>query len=151
MGGVNMSDEYHDARAAVRCATDYILRWVEIANETHGVDIVYSLVYTTLWAGNVSHLRGRVYAEIDDIPPDAERRPITVRQVADSLGLPYETVRRRVVEMLKRGVAKKVGREGFIVSGEALARPEMVAGLKRSHASLMRFLRELKALGIEAT
>ncbi len=146
-----MSDEYHDARAAVRCATDYILRWVEIANEVHGVDIVYSLVYTTLWAGNVSHLRGRVYAEIDDIPPDEERRPITIRQVADSLGLPYETVRRRVVEMLKRGVAKKVGREGFIVPGEAHARPEMLHGLKRSHASLTRFLKELKALGIEAT
>ncbi|WP_425994350.1 hypothetical protein [Caulobacter sp. DWR1-3-2b1] len=146
-----MSDEYHDARATVRCATDYILRWVEIANETHGVDIVYSLVYTTLWAGNVSHLRGRVYAEIDDIPPDEERRPITIRQVADSLGLPYETVRRRVVEMLKRGVAKKVGRVGFIVPGAAHAQPEMITGLKRSHTSLMRFLKELKALGIEAS
>ncbi len=145
-----MSDEYHDARAAVRCATDYILRWVEIANEAHGIDIIYSLVYTTLWAGNVSHLRGKVYAEIDDIPPDEERRPITIRQVADSLGLPYETVRRRVVEMLKRGVAKKVGREGFIVPGEALARPEMVASLRRSHASLTRFLKELKTLGVEA-
>jgi len=146
-----MSDEYHDARAAVRCATDYILRWVEIANEAHGVDIIYSLVYTTLWAGNVSHLRGKVYAEIDDIPPDEERRPITIRQVADSLGLPYETVRRRVVEMLKRGVAKKVGREGFIVPGEALARPEMVTSLRRSHTSLTRFLKELKTLGVEAT
>ena len=146
-----MSDEYHDARAAVRCATDYILRWVEIANEIHGVDIIYSLVYTTMWAGNVSHLRGRVYAGINEIPPDEERRPITIRQVADSLGLPYETVRRRVVEMLKRGVVKKVGREGFIVPGEAHARPEMLNGLKRSHASLTRFLKELKALGIEAS
>lgn len=146
-----MSDDYHDARAASRCATDYILRWVEIANEAHGVDIVYSLVFTTMWAGNVSHLRGRVYAEIDDIPPDEERRPITIRQVADSLGLPYETVRRRVVEMLERGMAKKIGREGFIVPGSALARPEMVNSLKRSHHSLTRFLKELKTLGIEAT
>ncbi|WP_421739549.1 hypothetical protein [Caulobacter sp.] len=146
-----MSDEYHDARAAVRSATDYILRWVEIANETHGVDIVYSLVFTTLWAGNVSHLRGRTYAELDDVPPDEERRPITIRQVADSLGLPYETVRRRVVEMLKRGMARKVGREGFIVPGEALSRPEMVNSLKRSHGSLLRFLKDLKGLGIEVT
>ncbi len=146
-----MSDEYLDARAAVRSATDYILRWVEIANETHGVDIIYSLVFTTLWAGNVSHLKGRTYAGVDDIPPDEERRPITIRQVADSLGLPYETVRRRVVEMLKRGMARKVGREGFIVPGEALGRPEMVNSLKRSHGSLLRFLKDLKGLGIEVT
>jgi tRNA threonylcarbamoyladenosine modification (KEOPS) complex Pcc1 subunit len=146
-----MSDDYHDARAAVRSATDYILRWVEIANETHGVDIVYSLVFTTLWAGNVSHLRGRVYSEINDIPPDEERRPITIRQVADSLGLPYETVRRRVVEMIERGVVKKIGREGFIVPGEVHARPENLSALKRSHASLLRFLKELKVLGIDAT
>jgi hypothetical protein len=146
-----MSDEYLDARAAARSATDYLLRWVEIANEAHGVDIVYSLVFTTLWAGNVSHLRGRTYAQVEDIPPDDERRPITIRQVADSLGLPYETVRRRVVEMLKRGMAARVGREGFIVPFEALARPEIVNALKRSHTSLLRMLKELKALGIEAT
>ncbi|MBU4434736.1 MAG: hypothetical protein KKC14_10020 [Alphaproteobacteria bacterium] len=145
-----MSDEYHDARAATRSATDYLLRWVEIANEAHGVDILYSLVFTTLWAGNVSHLRGRTYAQLDEIPPDDERRPITIRQVADSLGLPYETVRRRVVEMLKRGMAVKVGREGFIVPLEALARPEIVNALKRSHTSLLRMLKELKSLGIEA-
>ncbi|MDI1363437.1 MAG: hypothetical protein PSX79_00965 [bacterium] len=126
-----MSDEYHDARAATRSATDYLLRWVEIANEAHGVDILYSLVFTTLWAGNVSHLRGRTYAQLDEIPP--------------------ETVRRRVVEMLKRGMAVKVGREGFIVPLEALARPEIVNALKRSHTSLLRMLKELKSLGIEAS
>ena len=146
-----VSDEYQDARAAARSATDYILRWVEIGKEAHGADIVYSLVFTTLWAGNVSHLRGRIYAEVDDVPPDDERRPITIRQVADSLGLPYETVRRRVVLMLKRGMARKVGREGFIVPGDALQRPEMINSLKRSHVSLLRFLKELKALGVEAS
>ncbi len=128
-----------------------MLRWVEIGNEAHGADIIYGLVYTTLWAGNVSHLRGRVYTEISDIPPDEERRPITIRQVADSLGLPYETVRRRFVEMIDRGVAKKVSREGFIIPSEVHARPEMVNSVRRSHASLMRFLKELKALGIEVS
>jgi len=147
-----MSDDYNVARAAARSATDYILRWVEIANEVHGADIIYSLVFTTLWAGNVSHLRGKeAYAEVEDLPPDEERRPITIRQVADSLGLPYETVRRRVVEMLDRGMARKVGREGFIVPVEALGRPELIHSLKRSHTSLLRFLKELKQLGVEAT
>jgi hypothetical protein len=145
-----MSEEYMNARAATRYATDYILRWVEIANEVHGSDLLYALVFTTLWAGNCSHIRGGVYAEVDDIPPDHERRPLTVRQVADSLGLPYETVRRRFVEMLEKGMAQRVGREGFIVPQSALSRPEVVQGLRRSHISLTRFLKELKTIGVEA-
>ncbi len=145
-----MSEEYVNARAATRYATDYILRWVEIANEVHGSDLLYALVFTTLWAGNCSHIRGVVYAEVDEIPPDHERRPLTVRQVADSLALPYETVRRRFVEMLEKGMAQRVGREGFIVPQSALARPEVVQGLRRSHISLTRFLKELKSIGVEA-
>jgi hypothetical protein len=145
-----MSEEYVNARAATRVATDYILRWVEIANEVHGSDLLYALVFTTLWAGNISHIRGNAYTEVDDIPPDHERRPLTVRQVADSLGLPYETVRRRFVEMLEKGMAQRVGREGFIVPASALARPEVVHGLRRSHVSLTRFLKELKTIGVEA-
>lgn len=145
-----MSEEYMNARAATRYATDYVLRWVEIANEVHGSDLLYALVFTTLWAGNCSHLRGGVYTELDDVPPDHERRPLTVRQVADSLGLPYETVRRRFVEMLEKGMAKRVGREGFIVPQSALVRPEVLNGLRRSHVSLTRFLKELKSIGVEA-
>ncbi len=145
-----MSEEYANARAASRYATDYILRWVEIANEVHGSDLLYALVFTTLWAGNCSHIRGGLYADLDDIPPDHERRPLTVRQVADSLGLPYETVRRRFVEMLERGMAQRVGREGFIVPASALSKPEVVHGLRRSHISLTRFLKELKTIGVEA-
>ena len=47
-------------------------------------------------------------------------------------------------------MAQRVGREGFIVPQSALSRPEMVQGLKRSHQSLTRFLKELKSIGIEA-
>jgi DNA-binding transcriptional regulator YhcF (GntR family) len=96
-------------------------------------------------------LRGSVYSELEDVPPDHERRPLTVRQVADSLGLPYETVRRRFVEMLDRGVAKRVGREGFIVPQEVFAKPEFMHSLRRSHQSLMRFLKELKSVGVDAS
>ncbi len=52
--------------------------------------------------------------------------------------------------MIARGVVKKVGREGFIVPGEVHALPQNLNALKRSHASLLRFLKELKGLGIEA-
>ena len=40
--------------------------------------------------------------------------------------------------------------QGFEFHFAALSRPEMVQGLKRSHQSLTRFLKELKSIGIEA-
>jgi hypothetical protein len=145
-----MSDEHLYARAATRYATDFILRWVEIAKEVHGSDLLHALVFTALWAGNSSHIRGEVYQGLDDVPPDHERRPLTVRQVADSLGLPYETIRRRFVEMLEEGLIRRVGRQGFIVSEAALSKPEAMLAVRRSHASLTRFLKDLKSIGIEA-
>jgi hypothetical protein len=52
--------------------------------------------------------------------------------------------------MLDKGMALRIGREGFIVPQSALAKPEVLNGLKRSHQSLARFLKELKAIGVEA-
>src|SRR6185295_13738301 len=39
------------------------------------------------------------YATVDRPPPDALRRPVSINAIARSLGLPYETVRRRVVTL----------------------------------------------------
>lgn len=145
-----MTDDHIHARAATRYATDFMLRWVEINKELHGSDLIQALVFTALWAGNSSHIRGDAYRNLEDIPPDEDRRPLTVRQVADSLGMPYETVRRRFVEMLKQGIIQRAGRRGFIVSQSALSRPDAVLSVRRTHASLTRFLKELKSIGIEA-
>jgi len=146
-----MFDEHLYARAATRYATDFVLRWVEINKQLHGSDLLNALVFTALWAGNSSHIRGDVYQGLEDVPPDHERRPLTVRQVADSLGLPYETVRRRFIEMLKRGVIRRAGRRGFIVTQAALSRPEAMLGVRQLYGNLTRFLKDLKSIGIEAT
>ena len=51
--------------------------------------------------------------------------------------------------MLDRGVAKRVGREGFIIPHEVFVQPEFMNGLRRSHQSLTRFLKELKTVGVD--
>ncbi|USQ94332.1 hypothetical protein [Caulobacter sp. RL271] len=146
-----MSDQPNHARAASRYAADYILRWVEIANEVHGSDLLYALVFTALWSGNYSHVRDDAASDPEDLSPDHEPRPLTVRQVADSLALPYETVRRRFIELLEKGAIQRVGRRGFVVSRSVLSSPEIAHGQKRTLASLARFLKELKSIGVKAT
>jgi hypothetical protein len=145
-----MSDQPNHARAASRYAADYVLRWVEIANAVHGADLLYALVFTALWSGNYSHVRDGGHAAPEDLSPDRQPRPLTVRQVADSLALPYETVRRRFLEMIEKGAVQRVGRRGFIVSRSALSSPEVAHGHQRTQSSLARFLKELKSIGVEA-
>ena len=145
-----MSDQHTHVRAASRYAADYILRWVEINNKVHGEDLLYALVFTALWAGNYSHVRNGADEILEEPSPDHEPRALTVRQVADSLALPYETVRRRFLEMLEKGAVQRVGRRGFVVSRSVMASPEIAHGQKRTLASLSRLLRDLKSIGVEA-
>lgn len=46
----------------------------------------------------------KAYAGLSASPPDEFRRPVPVRSIATSLGLPRETVRRRVAQMTKSGL-----------------------------------------------
>jgi len=46
----------------------------------------------------------KAYATLDTSPPDELRRPVRVRSIATSLGVPQETARRRVAAMVKAGV-----------------------------------------------
>lgn len=46
----------------------------------------------------------KAYAGLSASPPDALRRPVPVRSIATSLGIPQETARRRVAQMIKAGL-----------------------------------------------
>lgn len=46
----------------------------------------------------------RTYAGLSNSPPDELRRPVRPRSIATSLGMPQETVRRRVASMIEAGL-----------------------------------------------
>ena len=66
-----------------------------------GGDFLQPLVFAAIVQANLAGLRHdpqlqRRYANSGETLPDAARRPISISAVAQSLRLPYETVRRRV-------------------------------------------------------
>jgi DNA-binding IclR family transcriptional regulator len=67
------------------------------------------------------------YAAADTPPPDGLRRPARPREIAERLNLPYEVVRRRLVEFHQRGWVAKVG-SGYICTVERMQQPELLAG-----------------------
>lgn len=79
--------------------------------------------------------------------PDARRRPVSINAVANSLRMPFETVRRRVRQLESAGACATVD-GGVIVPESYLASPGYVAGVMESHRSLVTFFHQANAAGL---
>ncbi|MES2340285.1 MAG: hypothetical protein V4597_01300 [Pseudomonadota bacterium] len=87
------------------------------------------------------------HAGLADILPDAERRPISVYGLAKYLLLPYETVRRSLLQLEAKGLVRREA-GGLIVPAEVVARPAVVAGVMELVANTEAFLVDLAAAGL---
>lgn len=88
----------------------------------------------------------RAYADYDSVPPDAVRRPVSVSAVAQSLKLPYETVRRRVSQLAAQpGV--ELTAQGIVINGEMLSSPAHRAVVVANYELIRDFYLRLRRLG----
>jgi hypothetical protein len=85
----------------------------------------------------------RLYGALEAPAPDDQRRPVSISAVASSLGLPFETVRRRVKHLEDLGICI-VGPSGLIVPESFLGSPGYLAALSDGHAHLLAFYRRLR-------
>lgn len=134
-------------RAVIRLSAGYFLRTLDVAKSLHQDDPVRAIVFTTIWVANVAHIRpnGGFDAK-DELAKDAQRRPITVVQVADSLAMPAETVRRHVSALIADGLCVRHGRKGVTIPAEVFTRPGMLEALDRQHQYTETYYRELQKL-----
>lgn len=133
------------AAAAARVATEFLLDHLIAGLQAHDGDLLSVLVLAALSSGNCAHLPAEQFATLDKAPPDRERRPLTIRQVAQSLGQPYETVRRRFVALETNGQIVRRGRNGFIVPEAADNAPERRDAARRTQAKVQRMMKTLQA------
>lgn len=131
---------------AILVATDFVLDQMVASLAAHDGDLLSALIVAALGSGNCAHLPVTRFAALEDIPPDQERRPLTVRQVADSLGQPYETVRRRFVALEAAGQVARRGRNGFIVPEANDRAPDRLEATRRTHGKIQRMVKALHAL-----
>jgi hypothetical protein len=140
-------------RVAARLGVEYVLRTLQLMNQMAGDDLVTSIVLYTVLAGNVLHLdknprTANRFDSLEDSPPDAVRRPISVLSVSGSLGLPYETVRRHVKKLVKRGRLVRV-KGGLVGPSAAVEGPGQEAAMLANVANVRRFYRALKRAGFQ--
>lgn len=79
--------------------------------------------------------------------PDGRRRPVSINAVANSLRMPFETVRRHVRRLEQSGACASVD-GGVIVPEAYLASPGYMEGVTRGHRRLVIFFHQANAAGL---
>lgn len=116
-------------------------------------DALSAILVLSIIDANLSHIvRDPVlalrHAAPDNPPPDEIRRPISVRALAASLRIPYDTARRRVADLVIRDQCVRVP-AGVYVPARALRTPENLAALSDTLRSVRRLHADLKAAAPE--
>jgi DNA-binding Lrp family transcriptional regulator len=124
----------------------------EMAGGIAGLEPVDALLVMAVNQANIAPLtrdpdaRAR-YGQLDTPAPDADRRPVSVNAVAASLGLPFETVRRRLRRLAAADVCRTTA-EGVVAPASFLASPPYLQSVVQGHGRLRAFYDELLAAGL---
>jgi DNA-binding Lrp family transcriptional regulator len=114
----------------------------------HRAGVVFLLDIVALVRGRRHPLDALLLAVIvqaNDASPDPDApRPISINALANSLALPFESVRRRVHRLAAEGLCK-ASRAGVLAPG-VIARPAYAAGMTRAYDRLRAFHAELQAM-----
>jgi biotin operon repressor len=107
-------------------------------------DFVRAIIVMTIMQANVQHLgRDPARAEGMGDVSDDRLRPISALAIANSLGVPRETVRRHIHRLAEAGVCRRVT-GGYIIPEAVLARPEQQAQLTETFQHLRIFVSALR-------
>lgn len=153
-----MSAQSAPARAAtlaeaVAALNDaFILRVFEAGVAPHG-SITDSAIITAMLIANSEPVATNPqiawkYAGATTPPPDSLRRPATITEIADRIGMTRETVRRRVNRYIEIGWASRVT-GGYLFSMERQQSPEVLQTGLASAQRFLQLLQALRVLGVE--
>ncbi len=147
-----MNDPTH-LRIISRASMDYVVSMYSAILRASRHDPVDTLLLSTVAVANVAHLntdkvQSLAYAGLDTPEPMDIKRPISRNAVALSLGLSYETTRRRIQKLLDEGSLIEV--EGGLVGANEQVSPEVVRAMAEQNAILLRrLIRLLREQGVE--
>lgn len=118
----------------LRLSASYMLD--QLASGRVIFDILDSLIAVAASQANVAPVTASRelqlrYATFDHPPPDDVRRPISINALAQSLRLPFETVRRRLLKLSLLGVCQTT-RAGILVPSRVLFAPIHLNALDRN-------------------
>ena len=110
-------------------------------------DLMSGLVFSAIRTANVKHITNKAPAANRDILPDADRRPVSILAISNSMALPYESIRRHTRKLIERGKCVRVGHNGVIVPASTFHK--MTAESRMVVELVFSFMGELRASGVK--
>jgi predicted transcriptional regulator len=150
--GPPFDPENAPVRLVVRLSSDYLLRLAEPIGQ-HVGDLVTGLVMMDVIHANTEHLPDSEGGADDGdwapdgFVPDDQRKPVRVAALSDRLGIPQETVRRRLNRLIAAGRCERKG-DGFVVPSSILAREPFIRFMMDNQSHLHRLYAGLADFGV---
>ena len=137
-------------RVAARLANAFALDLVKLGG--FGRDVVDGLLLAAISQANVAQITRSpelqvIYATLDQPPPDELRRPVSISAIANSLRIPFETVRRRVAALAELGIVQTQPR-GIIVPTAPLNSPFYRMAAEAHYELVRRLYSRLRGIGL---
>jgi len=137
--------------SVMRACAEFVMRGVDMMSEHYSGDLLLGLVHVTIWRENVgpffNKAEGRGYIARRERAPNERRRPISVRRLSASVGLPFETTRRYVSKLQRLGMVQ-VGKKGVIAPAEVFMHPRYADAVPRHYNNTVRLIHTLSRLGV---
>lgn len=135
-------------RVAARLANGFALDQVKLGG--NGRQVLDSLLMAAIGQANAANIARdpdlqRRYATFDTMPPAHLMRPVSVNAVASSLCIPFETARRRVVN-LSEGKGVEVTPKGLLLRRGLLVSPSYRRYAEANYGLVRTLYLRLKAL-----
>jgi hypothetical protein len=141
-------------RLVSRVTADFFLRYADLMAQRFDGSFQRGIIFLAVVQANIAHI-GHLsedslrYASLDSPPPDSVRRPAPINAIANSLSLPYETVRRHIHGLIEDGYCVKVRGKGVIVPSRILESEENLQALRRSYDYLRNMISVLRRAGVD--
>lgn len=140
------------SRVIIRAACEFVIAGLAEGVRSYGT-VKRAVIMTAIEVANVQHItRSAVrtwrYAGLDQMPPDEDRRPVSILSLAQSLGKPFETTRGHVSELIKDGLCVKTP-TGVMVPSNVLLAPKIVSSEEVLWNAFWRMIADLKALDFD--
>ena len=140
--GPPFDPEHPPVRLVIRLSTDYLLRLAEPMS-LHVGDLIAGLILMEVIHANTEDLADTDGGEADGdwsaegFVADSRRKPIRTVALSERLGIPQETVRRRLNQLMKADRCVRLG-DGFIVPSRVLAREPFIQFMVDNQSHLYR-------------
>ena len=133
----------------MRLLLEFMVGAMPALSRWHGGDLVRGVVFLAIAQAN--RPRFSDLARIGILPwtrGDVALKPVSVLALAESLKLPYETARRRVLSLSNDRLVIREG-QGVVAPNAALAGAGFTAFADETHRRFLAMLRGLRAVGLD--